>query len=155
MDDRSSSDREQQAQPFCNSTTSDDSNNKLLKGVVIEWLVVSVTAVKEERMYLASIFTEATSLMTTPTLYPPVFCKRFCNVEVLPDPRKPLSNVIGIILLLVLSALVELLLVVVSANLLLVVLLLLLLLLVVPLLLLLLVVVRHGIVGRLPELLGT
>jgi hypothetical protein len=45
--------------------------------------------VEEKRMYLASIFTEATSLMTTPTLYPPVICKRFCNVEVLPDPRKP------------------------------------------------------------------
>ena len=48
-----------------------------------------------DRMSLASMLTDATSLTMTPTLIPSVFSNKFLSVDVLPLPKNPLNNVMG------------------------------------------------------------
>mmetsp|Transcript_11473 Transcript_11473/g.10988 ORF Transcript_11473/g.10988 Transcript_11473/m.10988 type:complete len:295 (-) Transcript_11473:69-953(-) len=69
-----SSAKEQQAHPFCNSTVSPAS------------LEIS----------LLSMFTDATSFTITPMRTPSLFSNKCFNVDVLPDPKNPANNVIGI-----------------------------------------------------------
>mmetsp|Transcript_23733 Transcript_23733/g.53491 ORF Transcript_23733/g.53491 Transcript_23733/m.53491 type:complete len:247 (-) Transcript_23733:86-826(-) len=78
MDTRSSSPSEQHAHPFCN------------------WIVSTLPppSVFCCLTSLASIFTEATSLTTTPTLVSAFSSQCFSRV-VLPVPKNPLSNMTG------------------------------------------------------------
>mmetsp|Transcript_12740 Transcript_12740/g.27244 ORF Transcript_12740/g.27244 Transcript_12740/m.27244 type:complete len:201 (+) Transcript_12740:407-1009(+) len=90
---RSSSDAEQQAQPFCSSTTSESS-------ISARSLRPPPPASTEERRTCSltsfeSMFTAARSLTTTPTLIPPLLAKICCNRVVFPAPRKPESTETG------------------------------------------------------------
>ena len=101
-----SSPKEQHAHPFCNSINP-SGRDKLLVAVVsllvllLERVVVVDVGDCDDCWFssnLASIFTEATSLTTTATLYPCRFCNKCCNKVVFPDPKNLLKIVIGMML---------------------------------------------------------
>lgn len=75
-----SSDKEQQAHPFCN------------------WTIPSALLLPDTS--LLSILTDATSLTITAILIPFLFSSKFFRSVVFPDPRKPDITVMGMGLLL-------------------------------------------------------
>mmetsp|Transcript_14839 Transcript_14839/g.20229 ORF Transcript_14839/g.20229 Transcript_14839/m.20229 type:complete len:254 (-) Transcript_14839:41-802(-) len=85
-DVRSSSEREQHAQPFCNSTVP-PSSAITLSGASLSFPGLEIS--------LASMFTLATSFTITPILTPSRFSRRFFNAVVLPEPRNPERRVMG------------------------------------------------------------
>ena len=58
-------------------------------------LLVRMPLLERSRTSFASMLTAATSLTTTPTRRPPLFCSNSCSIVVLPEPRKPESSEIG------------------------------------------------------------
>mmetsp|Transcript_97 Transcript_97/g.207 ORF Transcript_97/g.207 Transcript_97/m.207 type:complete len:206 (+) Transcript_97:359-976(+) len=84
--------REQHAHPFCSSTTpSAFASRKLFPSTSAPFLLGSLML----EINLASMLTEATSLTIVPILMLELFSNKCLRAEVLPEPRKPASRMVG------------------------------------------------------------
>mmetsp|Transcript_25590 Transcript_25590/g.48794 ORF Transcript_25590/g.48794 Transcript_25590/m.48794 type:complete len:204 (+) Transcript_25590:1329-1940(+) len=83
---------EQHAHPFCSSTTpSAYASRKLFPSTSAPFVLESLML----EINLASMLTEATSLTIVPILMLELFSNKCLRAEVLPEPRKPASRMVG------------------------------------------------------------